>query len=155
MIPVLLIGLGRIASLLEKDSFRNRPCTHAGTFFSPWGKKKFFLVGAIDPSEDRRNRFCKDWNIPKNLCFPDFKNWASSFYSSQSKIDPAIVSPNNRSEYDGKTRRRNFSGTQFVRQEGQDLADFKNVHSVDLRRKKKTTTLAIRIRTQSTPFSVL
>ncbi|EKQ99101.1 Gfo/Idh/MocA family oxidoreductase [Leptospira borgpetersenii serovar Ballum] len=137
MIPVLLIGLGRIASLLEKDSFRNRPCTHAGTFFSPWGKKKFFLVGAIDPSEDRRNRFCKDWNIPKNLCFPDFKNWASSFYSSQSKIDPAIVSPNNRSEYDGKTRRRNFSGTQFVRQEGQDLADFKNVHSVDLRRKKK------------------
>ncbi|EKQ91653.1 hypothetical protein LEP1GSC101_0753 [Leptospira borgpetersenii str. UI 09149] len=51
MIPVLLIGLGRIASLLEKDSFRNRPCTHAGTFFSPWGKKKFFLVGAIDSSE--------------------------------------------------------------------------------------------------------
>ncbi|EMF79968.1 oxidoreductase, NAD-binding domain protein [Leptospira weilii serovar Topaz str. LT2116] len=87
MIPVLLIGLGRIASLLEKDSLRNRPCTHAGTFFSPWGKKKFFLVGAIDPSEDRRNRFCKDWNIPKILCFPDFKNWTFSFYSSQSKKD--------------------------------------------------------------------
>ncbi|MCG6162335.1 oxidoreductase, partial [Leptospira bandrabouensis] len=37
MIPVFLIGLGRIASLLEKATLRNRPCTHAGTIFSPWG----------------------------------------------------------------------------------------------------------------------
>ncbi|EKR63217.1 MULTISPECIES: Gfo/Idh/MocA family protein [Leptospira] len=103
MIPVLLIGLGRIASLLEKDSLRNRPCTHAGTIFSPWGKKKFFLVGAIDPSEDRRSRFCKDWNIPKILCFPDFKNWASSFYSSQSEKDNV-----NSTDLRWKKKGRNF-----------------------------------------------
>ncbi|RHX79638.1 gfo/Idh/MocA family oxidoreductase [Leptospira yasudae] len=86
-IPVLLIGLGRIASLLEKDTLRNRPCTHAGTIFSPWGKKKFSLMGAIDPSEERRNRFCKDWNIPKEACFSDFKDWSASFHSPQNRND--------------------------------------------------------------------
>lgn len=83
MIPVLLIGLGRIASLLEKDPLRNHPCTHAGTIFSVQGKKRFFLVGAIDPNEERRDRFCKDWNIQKEACFSDFKSWASAFRSSQ------------------------------------------------------------------------
>lgn len=81
MIPVLLIGLGRIASLLEKDRLRSHPCTHAGTIFSPWGRKKFSLLGAIDPSEERRITFCKDWNIPKTLCFCDFKEWSISFRS--------------------------------------------------------------------------
>ncbi|WP_017215756.1 Gfo/Idh/MocA family protein [Leptospira noguchii] len=81
MIPVLLIGLGRIASLLEKDPLRNHPCTHAGTIFSPWGRKKFFLLGAIDPSEERRNTFCKDWNIPKNKCFSDIQEWSFGFES--------------------------------------------------------------------------
>ncbi|EKO34160.1 Gfo/Idh/MocA family protein [Leptospira santarosai] len=80
-IPVLLIGLGRIASLLEKDRLRSHPCTHAGTIFSPWGRKKFSLLGAIDPSEERRITFCKDWNIPKTLCFYDFKEWSISFRS--------------------------------------------------------------------------
>ncbi|MCG6168809.1 Gfo/Idh/MocA family oxidoreductase [Leptospira sp. FAT1] len=87
MIPVLLIGLGRIASLLEKDTLRNRPCTHAGTIFSPWGKNKFSLIGAIDPSEERRKTFCKDWNIPKEACFSDFKDWSASFHSSQKRND--------------------------------------------------------------------
>ncbi|EMJ97779.1 Gfo/Idh/MocA family protein [Leptospira alstonii] len=87
MIPVLLIGLGRIGSLLEKDPLRNRPCTHAGTIFSSWGRKKFFLLGAIDPSEERRNRFCKDWNIPKEACFSDFKNWSASFRFRQNRKD--------------------------------------------------------------------
>ncbi|AOP34900.1 NAD-binding oxidoreductase [Leptospira tipperaryensis] len=81
MIPVLLIGLGRIASLLEKDSLRNHPCTHAGSIFSPWGKKKFILLGAIDPSEDRRRQFCKDWNIQENKCFSDFREWSREFSS--------------------------------------------------------------------------
>lgn len=84
MIPVLLIGLGRIASLLEKDSLRNHPCTHAGSIFSPWGKKKFFLLGAIDPSEERRIQFCKDWNIQKTRCFSDIQEWFE-FFSSEAK----------------------------------------------------------------------
>ncbi|PJZ53301.1 Gfo/Idh/MocA family protein [Leptospira adleri] len=88
MIPVLLIGLGRIASLLEKDSLRNHPCTHAGSLFSPWGKKKFFLVGAIDPSKERTKQFCKDWNIPKEACFSDFKDWSASFHSPQNGNEP-------------------------------------------------------------------
>ncbi|GHV88670.1 hypothetical protein AGMMS50267_10300 [Spirochaetia bacterium] len=29
-IPVAIIGLGRIASLLEDDRLREKPCTHAG-----------------------------------------------------------------------------------------------------------------------------
>ncbi|MBM9502453.1 Gfo/Idh/MocA family oxidoreductase [Leptospira sp. 201903071] len=81
MIPVLLIGLGRIASLLEKDSLRNHPCTHAGSIFSPWGKKRFYLIGAIDPSEERRKQFCKDWNIQETKCFSDFQEWSKAFRS--------------------------------------------------------------------------
>lgn len=91
MIPVLLIGLGRIASLLEKDSLRNHPCTHAGAIFSTWGRKKFFLIGAIDPSEERRNNFCKDWNIPKEVCFSDFKSWAESFRFNLNRKDFAFI----------------------------------------------------------------
>ncbi|PJZ59178.1 Gfo/Idh/MocA family oxidoreductase [Leptospira barantonii] len=82
-IPVLLIGLGRIASSLEKDSLRNHPCTHAGAIFSAQGKKRFSLIGAIDPSEERRNRFCKDWNIPKEACFSDFQEWSKAFRSTK------------------------------------------------------------------------
>ncbi|MDV6235686.1 Gfo/Idh/MocA family oxidoreductase [Leptospira ellisii] len=82
MIPVLLIGLGRISSLLEKDPLRKHPCTHAGAIFSPWGRKKFRLIGAIDPSPEKRERFCKDWNIPKTEYFSDFREWAAGVRSS-------------------------------------------------------------------------
>ncbi|WP_205872836.1 Gfo/Idh/MocA family protein [Leptospira kmetyi] len=84
-IPVLLIGLGRIASLLEKDTLRNHPCTHAGAIFSAEGKKRFSLVGAIDPIEERRDRFCKNWNIPKTLCFESLKKWANDLSSSRNQ----------------------------------------------------------------------
>ncbi|EQA64375.1 Gfo/Idh/MocA family protein [Leptospira alexanderi] len=95
MIPVLLIGLGRIASLLEKDSLRNHPCTHAGTIFSPWGRKKFSLIGAIDPSEERRSRFCKDWNILKEACFSDFKEWSSASRSASKRKSDFFISKEN------------------------------------------------------------
>ncbi|XDD49450.1 Gfo/Idh/MocA family protein [Leptospira sp. WS92.C1] len=85
MIPVLLIGLGRIASLLEKDPLRNHPCTHSGALFSAWGKKKFFLLGAIDPSEERRRQFCKDWNIQESKCFANFREWSSAFLSVEDR----------------------------------------------------------------------
>ncbi|MCH1912092.1 Gfo/Idh/MocA family oxidoreductase [Leptospira noguchii] len=100
MIPVLLIGLGRIASLLEKDPLRNHPCTHAGTIFSPWGRKKFFLLGAIDPSEERRNTFCKDWNIPKNKCFSDIREWSFGFGSEFQKYfsKKVVTSSNSRTK---------------------------------------------------------
>ncbi|TGK32794.1 gfo/Idh/MocA family oxidoreductase, partial [Leptospira gomenensis] len=86
MIPVLLIGLGRISSLLEKDPLRKHPCTHAGTIFSPWGRKKFRLIGAIDPSPEKRDRFCKDWNIPKTECFSDFREWTERVRSSDRNV---------------------------------------------------------------------
>jgi hypothetical protein len=50
-IPAAIIGLGRIASLLEKDGRREKPCTHAGAIAAgglriieylrsvrPWGR---------------------------------------------------------------------------------------------------------------------
>ncbi|WP_036096386.1 Gfo/Idh/MocA family oxidoreductase [Leptospira weilii] len=111
MIPVLLIGLGRIASLLEKDPLRNHPCTHAGTIFSSWGRKKFFLLGAIDPSEERRNRFCKDWNIPKEECFSDFKSWTSSFRSELKREFHSSITDFKNTDFQREKEGRNSAGS--------------------------------------------
>ncbi|MFA4793125.1 Gfo/Idh/MocA family protein [Leptospira kirschneri] len=141
MIPVLLIGLGRIASLLEKDSFRNHPCTHAGAIFSTWGRKKFFLIGAIDPSEERRNIFCKDWNIPKEACFPDFKSWAESFLFNLNRKDFSFIS---QERY--KNLESNRKNIKFVSQTDWEVpvADFKNTNFVHSSRKKKDRDLTNR-----------
>lgn len=60
---VVLVGLGRIASSLEKDPYRQKPCTHAGVIFSPWGKKRFLFAGGIDPNPEKRNQFLAQWKL--------------------------------------------------------------------------------------------
>ncbi|MBK8394280.1 MAG: Gfo/Idh/MocA family oxidoreductase [Leptospiraceae bacterium] len=59
----LLIGLGRIASSLEKDPLRYHPCTHAGVLFSDFGKKKFLLRGIYDIDKEAISEFLNQWNL--------------------------------------------------------------------------------------------
>lgn len=56
-----VIGLGRIASLLEKDALREKPCTHAGAVRANPGCE---LVCGCDIEGGRRKLFQQDWNVP-------------------------------------------------------------------------------------------
>ena len=56
-----IIGLGRIASLLEDDSRREKPCTHAGAITAD---PDCVLVGGCDINEDRRALFAERWKVP-------------------------------------------------------------------------------------------
>lgn len=55
MIRTALVGLGRIGWMLEKDSYRYHPCTHAGTMLSL--SKEFKIVAGCDLEEDRQEKF--------------------------------------------------------------------------------------------------
>ena len=54
-----IVGLGRIGSLLERDTRREKPCTHAGAVVS---NADCFLVGGCDTDPDRRAEFARDWD---------------------------------------------------------------------------------------------
>jgi len=56
-----VVGLGRIASLLEEDSLREKPCTHAGAIAA---NPDCVLVGGCDTDEERRNLFAQKWQVP-------------------------------------------------------------------------------------------
>jgi predicted dehydrogenase len=58
-IPVAIIGLGRIASLLENDALREKPCTHAGAINA---NPDCVLVGGFDINAERRELFSSTWN---------------------------------------------------------------------------------------------
>ncbi|GHV90405.1 oxidoreductase [Spirochaetia bacterium] len=60
-IPVAIIGLGRIASLLEDDKRREKPCTHAGAIAA---NSDCRLVAGADIDEERRRLFSERWNVP-------------------------------------------------------------------------------------------
>lgn len=60
---VLLLGLGRIASTLEKDPLRYHPCTHAGVLFSTFGKKNFEVSGVYDIDDKAILNFYKQWKV--------------------------------------------------------------------------------------------
>ena len=59
----MLVGLGRIASTLEKDPLRIKPCTHAGVLFSEWGQKNFALEGIFDTNPEKVSLFQNQWNL--------------------------------------------------------------------------------------------
>ena len=56
-----IVGLGRIASLLEDDSLREKPCTHAGAIAANPGCS---LVAGCDIDEERRRLFAEKWQVP-------------------------------------------------------------------------------------------
>ncbi|MCL2318468.1 MAG: Gfo/Idh/MocA family oxidoreductase [Treponema sp.] len=60
-IKAAIIGLGRIASLLEEDSRREKPCTHAGAISA---NPDCILAGGCDTSEEQRMLFAERWGVP-------------------------------------------------------------------------------------------
>jgi len=56
-----IVGLGRIASLLEEDSLREKPCTHAGAITA---NQDCELVAGCDIDEERRSLFTQKWQVP-------------------------------------------------------------------------------------------
>ncbi len=92
-IKTLLIGLGRIASKLELDPYRNHPCTHAGVLLSAFGKKYFSLEAVADTDPEKVFEFFKQWKIKNNSVI--------SFTKLESSIDfdLAIIASNSESHY--------------------------------------------------------
>lgn len=66
-VRVAILGLGRIASLLEDDPLREKPASHAGAFLSVPGVR---LVGGWDPLADRRAAFTSRWQTPTDFGGP-------------------------------------------------------------------------------------
>ena len=64
-IPATIIGLGRIASLLEEDARREKPCTHAGAISA---SPDCVLAGGCDIDGERRRLFAERWKVP---VYPD------------------------------------------------------------------------------------
>ena len=60
-IKTAVIGLGRIASLLEEDSLREKPCTHTGAIA---GNPDCVLVAGCDIDGERRRLFAEKWQVP-------------------------------------------------------------------------------------------
>jgi len=60
-IKAVIVGLGRIASLLEEDSLREKPCTHAGAVAA---NADCALTAGCDTDEERRLLFAKKWQVP-------------------------------------------------------------------------------------------
>jgi predicted dehydrogenase len=60
-IKVVIVGLGRIASLLEEDALREKPCTHAGAVAA---NGDCSLAAGCDMDEERRQLFAKRWQVP-------------------------------------------------------------------------------------------
>ena len=60
-IKAAIAGLGRIASLLEEDSLREKPCTHAGAIAA---NEDCVLAAGCDTDEERRRLFAEKWQVP-------------------------------------------------------------------------------------------
>ena len=60
-IRAVIVGLGRIAALLEDDARREKPCTHAGAISA---NKDCLLAGGCDINEERRRLFAERWDVP-------------------------------------------------------------------------------------------
>ncbi|WP_461256030.1 Gfo/Idh/MocA family protein [Treponema sp. R80B11-R83G3] len=60
-IKAVIVGLGRIASLLEEDALREKPCTHAGAISA---NGDLALAAGCDTNEERRASFAEKWQVP-------------------------------------------------------------------------------------------
>ena len=90
----LLLGLGRIASTLEKDKLRYHPCTHAGVLFTKFGKKHFELKAVYDIDREALDVFFKDWNLKK-------ENVKSSLDDiKKESFDFAIIASNSEAHFE-------------------------------------------------------
>jgi predicted dehydrogenase len=60
-IKTAIVGLGRIASLLEDDGLREKPCTHAGAAAA---NPDCILTAGADINNVRRGLFAERWQVP-------------------------------------------------------------------------------------------
>ena len=67
-VRVAFFGLGRIASLLEDDTKREKPASHAGAFS---GANGAVLAGGWDWEADRRAAFSERWLVPTAFTGPE------------------------------------------------------------------------------------
>ncbi len=63
-----IIGLGRVASLLEDDPLRTKPCTHAGAYEK---HPETDIVAGADIEPEARERFGKRWGVTS--LYEDFR----------------------------------------------------------------------------------
>ncbi|MDR0302900.1 MAG: Gfo/Idh/MocA family oxidoreductase [Treponema sp.] len=56
-----VIGLGRIASILEEDALREKPCTHTGAITA---NEDCVLSAGCDIDEERRGLYAQKWQVP-------------------------------------------------------------------------------------------
>lgn len=90
----LLLGLGRIASLLEKDPKRYHPCTHAGVILNSKLKKIFQLKGIFDPNPERVSLFLKDWNLKSEKILTNLES------ISKEEFDFAIIASSSEAHFE-------------------------------------------------------
>ena len=60
-IKTAVIGLGRIASLLDEDALREKPCTHSAAVAAD---PDCTLVAGCDTDAERRRLFAEKWQVP-------------------------------------------------------------------------------------------
>jgi predicted dehydrogenase len=60
-IKCAVVGLGRIASLLEEDTLREKPCTHTGAITA---NEDCILAAGCDIDEERRKQYAEKWQVP-------------------------------------------------------------------------------------------
>jgi predicted dehydrogenase len=58
----VITGLGRIASILEDDTLREKPCTHAGAITA--SGSGCVLAAGMDIDGEKRRLFSARWNVP-------------------------------------------------------------------------------------------
>jgi predicted dehydrogenase len=78
----VIIGTGRIASLLERDPLRGKPHTHAAWYRHHPG---IDLVAGADINPEHLQAFGKDWGIPQAHLFADYRDMLEA-------VKPDIVS---------------------------------------------------------------
>ncbi len=83
----VLIGLGRIGQLLEKDPFRKKPCTHAGVLLSEFGLNRFEFALGVDISPERIQTFSNETGC-MSIDLPSFQNLSKKEIQS---FDLAII----------------------------------------------------------------
>jgi len=69
-----IIGLGRVASLFEKDPLRGHPCTHAGLYRQ---HPQCRLIAGSDISPERRSDFSSDWNLNPGALYENYEEMLS------------------------------------------------------------------------------
>lgn len=94
MIHVLLLGLGRISFLLEKDELRYHPCTHAGTLLSKFGKKHFKVTGIYDPNADRVGEFIRFFSVNRSKIDTNLES------ISRKKFDLCVIASSSEAHFE-------------------------------------------------------